>query len=73
MKFAVDKIEEDLIVCENLSTKEKIIIKKSEISGNVHEGSIIIKNKTEYKIDSQEEQNRRKLIQDKLNRLKKNI
>lgn len=70
MKYAVDKIEEDLIVCEEITTGEKITLNKNEIKGEVHEGTIIIKNSTSYEVNEQEEENRRKFLQEKLNRLK---
>lgn len=70
MKYAVDKIEDDLVVCEELTTGEKITINKNEIKGDVHEGAIIIKSNSSYEVNNQEEGNRRKLLQEKLNRLK---
>lgn len=70
MKYAVDKIEDDLVVCEELTTGEKITLNKNEIKGDVHEGTIIIKSDSYYEVNNQEEENRRKLLQEKLNRLK---
>lgn len=70
MKYAVDKIEDDLVVCEELTTGEKITLNKNEIKGDVHEGTIIIKSDFSYEVNNQEEENRRKLLQEKLNRLK---
>ncbi len=70
MKYAVDKIEEDLIVCEEITTGEKITLNKNEIKGKVHEGTIIIKNSTSYEVNEQEEENRRNFLQEKLNSLK---
>ena len=70
MKYAVDKIEDDLVVCEELTTGEKITLNKNEIKGDVHEGIIIIKSDSSYEVNNQEEENRRKLLQEKLNRLK---
>ena len=70
MKYAVDKIEDDLVVCEELTTGEKITLNKNEIKVDVHEGTIIIKSDSSYEVNNQEEENRRKLLQEKLNRLK---
>ncbi len=70
MKYAVDKIEDDLVICEELTTGEKINLKKNEIKGKVHEGAIIIKYDSSYEVNNQEEENRRNLLQEKLNRLK---
>ena len=63
MKYAVDKIEDDLVVCEELTTGEKITLNKNEIKGDVHEGTIIIKSDSSYEVNNQEEENRRKLLQ----------
>ncbi len=70
MKYAVDKIEDDVVVCEELTTRKKITLNKNEIKGEVHEGAIIIKSDSSYEVNNQEEENRRKLLQEKLNRLK---
>lgn len=70
MKYAVDKIEDNLIICEEITTGEKITLNKNEIKGKVHEGAIIIKSDSSYEVNKQEEENRKKLLQEKLNRLK---
>lgn len=70
MKYAVDKIEDNLIICEEITTGEKIALNKNEIKGKVHEGAIIIKSDSSYEVNKQEEENRKKLLQEKLNRLK---
>lgn len=70
MKYAVDKIEENLILCEELTTKEKIVINKTSLTGEVHEGTIIVKVNNSYVIDNEQELERKKIIQEKLNRLK---
>lgn len=70
MKYAVDKIEDNLIICEEITTGEKITLNKNEIKGKVHEGAIIIKSDSSYEVNKQEEENRRKLLREKLNRLK---
>lgn len=56
MKYAVDKIEDDLVVCEELTTGEKITLNKNEIKGDVHEGTIIIKSDSSYEVNNQEEE-----------------
>ena len=70
MKYAVDKIEDNLIICEEITTGEKITLNKNEIKGKVHEGAIIIKSDSSYEVNKEEEENRKKLLQEKLNRLK---
>ena len=67
MKYAIDKIEEEIVILENLETKEKI----KNIIGEIHEGAIVIKKNDTYITDSKEESLRRKMLREKLERLKK--
>lgn len=69
MKYAVDQIIDGIAVLENLETKEKKEIGISELPHNTKEGSILIEEKV-YKIDSKEEDKRRKMLRNKLERLK---
>ncbi len=70
MKYAIDYIEDEIVTCENIETKEKIALTKSDIKGNIHEGAIIKKIGSTFMVDSQEEEKRRQLLQEKLNYLK---
>ena len=70
MEFAVDRIEEDKVVLENIKTKEKRIVEKESIPKNISDGSIIIYENNTYKLDKKEEQKRKKYIEEKLNQLK---
>lgn len=71
MKYAIDKIEDNIVILENLETKEKGEISKENIIGEVHEGAIIIKENNIYKTRQTEEELRRKLLREKLEHLKK--
>lgn len=70
MKYAVDRVEGKIIVLENLDTKE---IKEIDIKGlnfKVNDGDILLyKNKKYYKDDALK-QERLKIIQEKLNKVK---
>lgn len=70
MKYAIDKIEEDIVILENLETKEKEAVNIKNILGETHEGAIVIKNNDTYITDSKEENFRRKMLREKLERLK---
>ena len=61
MKYAIDKIEDDIIVLENLDTKELKEVSSSQILGEPHEGAIVLE---------QEENKKRKMLKEKLERLK---
>ncbi len=70
-KYAIDRIEENYVICENIKTKEKIVLKKDELNFQVNESNIIVLENNEYKLDTIEEENRKNNLQERLNRLKK--
>lgn len=70
MKYVIDEIIDDIAILENLTTKEKKEINLSFLPNNVKEGNILIEEGI-FRLDKTTEANRRKLIQDKLNKLKR--
>lgn len=72
MKFAIDRIEENIAILENLETKEKLEVSLNSLPDDIKDGSILIYNNNEYILDNNEEEKRRTSIKDKFNRLKKN-
>lgn len=70
MKFAIDRIENNIAILENLKTKEKKEISIQLLPSDVKEGMIIIKNNNKYYIDKEEEIKRRKRIITMFNKLK---
>lgn len=70
MKYVIDEIIDDIAILENLTTKEKKEINISFLPNNVKEGNVLIEEEN-FKLDKNSEANRRKLIQDKLNKLKR--
>lgn len=68
--YAIDKIEENLVIAENLETKEKITIKKQELPFSVHEGLLFSKDKNSYVKEEKKEQERRILLREKMEKLK---
>ena len=71
MKYAVDRIEENIVVLENIETKEKKKVKKDQLPKGIKEGNILIEENNEYLIDTNLEKERRKLLEEKLNKLKR--
>lgn len=71
MKYAVDKIEENIVTLESLDTKEKKEVLLEVLPSNIKEGTILTYENSVYKKDEVLEQQRRTSIQDKFNRLKK--
>ena len=71
MKYAVDRIEEELVVLENITSGEIIHVNINEIGVKVHEGSILKYSKSHgYTLDTKEEENRREDLRSRLERLK---
>lgn len=71
MKYAIDRIEDNIVVIENIKTNEKIELLKEQLPENIKEGNILILENNEYKLDLNEEELRRKKIQERFNRLRK--
>lgn len=68
--YAIDRIEKNLVIAENLQTKEKIEIKKEEFSFEPRE-RLIFSIENEKIIEKKEvEEDRRKLLREKMERLK---
>lgn len=72
MKWAIDKIENNLALLENINTLEKKEVSIFLLPKNIHEGSILIYQNNTYQLDPQEENNRKKLIEEKFKKLRSN-
>ncbi len=70
MKYAVDKIENNIVLLEDLSTKEKKEVSVSLLPSSINEGTILIYQDGKYIIDKNTEKERRNKLKDKFNRLK---
>ncbi len=71
MKYAIDKIENNIALLEELSTKEKKEVSVFLLPSSINEGSILTFQDGVYIIDKNTEKERRNKLQDKFNRLKK--
>ena len=71
MKYVVDRIEEDIVVLENLETKEITNIKLKELDFKVREGNILSKEDNKYILDLNTEKQRKEKLRNKFNKLKK--
>lgn len=72
MKYALDRIEEDIAILENIETGERRKISIQHLPPNIHEGTILKEKNNTYTIDIQEEEKRRKLIEEKFKKLRGN-
>ena len=71
MKYVVDRIEEDKVVLEDLSTKKQIIIKLKDLDFKVREGNILSKEDDKYILDLNTEKLRREKLRNRFNKIKK--
>lgn len=71
MKFSVDRIEDNIVVLEDIENNEIREVDISLLPEGIKEGSILVLNNDIYELDLNEEELRRKRIQEKFNRLKK--
>lgn len=71
MKYAIDRIEEDIAILENLETKEKKEVSLSLLPANIHEQAILTYQDNSYTLDSNLEEERKLKLRAKLERLKK--
>ena len=71
MKYAIDRIEDNIATLENLNNNEIININIKILPPNIKEGTILKYENQTYSIDKDLEIERRKRIQEKFNRLKK--
>lgn len=69
--FTIDKIEGEIAVCENRTTKEIINIHLSKLPENIKETDIIKYTNGKYVLDSQLTNFTKDNIKDKFNKLKK--
>lgn len=71
MKYAVDKVEDDIVLLENILNGEKIMVKKEDFSFPVKETDIVIKKDGAYLKDDKEKEDRIKMIKAKMEALRK--
>lgn len=72
MKYAVDRIEEDIVILENIKTGEILEVSIANLPKGIHEGSILVKNGDDFLIDLDTEKERRESLRERLERLKGN-
>ena len=72
MKWAVDRIIDNIAVIENIKTLEKKEIDITTLTFSIYEGAILTYENNIYKLDETEEERRRRVILEKFNRLRNN-
>ena len=72
MKYAVDRIENDIVVLENLSNGNILNVNKCNLPANIKEKDVLIYENNAFKISEEEKKNRIETINEKMERLKNN-
>lgn len=72
MKFAVDRIEDNIAVLENIETNELMSVDVTLLPSSIHEGSILVFINNTYISDNAEEEIRRKMIEERFMKLRNN-
>lgn len=70
MKWAIDKIENNIAILEEITTKEKKEVSTLILPSSIHEGSILIFENNTYSLDIEIEQKRRQEILERFKRLR---
>lgn len=70
MKYSVDRIEDNIIILQDLDTKEIKEVLKKDVGIRVKDGDILVYKDNKYMKDNKLKEDRLKLIQEKMNRLK---
>lgn len=71
MKFAIDRIEKDIAVLENIDNNDIIEVNVNELPNNVKEKDIVKKENNKYILDIKEKEERISRINEKFEMLKK--
>lgn len=71
MKYAVDRIENNIAVLENLSDGSILKIKVNLLPTGITERDIVVKSENSFLLDLKEKDNRLRRIREKMDRLKK--
>lgn len=69
--YAIDRIEEDIVIAENIETKEQIQIKKEVFSFPIQDGTMFSFKDNIPKLEKNEEIKRKETLREKMERLKK--
>ena len=72
MIYIIDRIENNIAVLENKDTKEIINTPLNKLPSNLKEGNVLKYENNTYTKDTEEENNRKKTILEKFNKLRNN-
>lgn len=70
MKYAIDRIEEDIVILEDIKTKEKKEVNVCLLPSSIYEGMILVYKDGRYLSDLKTEEERRREILERFMRLR---
>ena len=70
MKYAVEKIEKNIVICQNLETRELIERQLEEFPPKIKEGDIVVFLENKFIIDKKTTTKRRESLRARLEKLK---
>lgn len=71
MKYSVDRIENEIVILENIENKEILQVNIKDFDEEIKEGNIIKLVDNNYVIDNEEEEKRKNSVKNRFNKLKK--
>lgn len=71
MKFAVDKIDNGVVLLENIKDNSKVEVSLDKLPFDVKETDILVYKNNKYEKDDNEKEERLRLIEGKMNKLRK--
>ena len=71
MKYVVDRIENNIIILENLKDKSILEIPKDKINFLVKDGDVLYYDNNKFRLDLETKKKRIELIKEKFNKIKK--
>ncbi len=71
MKFAVDKIDNSVVLLENIKDNSKVEVSLDKLPLDIKETDILIYKNDKYEKDDNEKEERLRLIEEKMNKLRK--
>ncbi len=71
MKYIVDRIEKNIVICENQETKKMEEFEKTSFPKEIKEGDSVILQGNRFEIDKKDTEKRKKEIDDLMKKLMK--
>ena len=71
MNFAVDKIDNGVVLLENIKDNSKVEVSLDKLPLDVKETDILVYKNNKYEKDDNEKEERLRLIEEKMNKLRK--